>query len=169
VTSKKKKKKNNSKSNKSASSQSITLLNRKAYSEFDVLDTLSTGIVLQGTEVKSLRLGRGQLTESFVRIDKKLEAYLYGMTIPHYEFGNRHNHDTTRVRKLLLQKKELLRWQSKIERENLTIIVLKLYFRRSWAKLEIALAKRKKLHDKRRELRQKTVNREIQRELKRAY
>ncbi len=146
-----------------------TLFNRKARGEFEVLDTLQAGIMLSGTEIRSIRLGRGQLGESFVRIDKTGEVFLYGMTIPQYEFGNRYNHDPTRIRKLLLNRKEISRWQSRVDREKLTIIPLKLYFRGSWAKLEIALAKRKLLHDKRKDLKEKAVERDLKREIKGQY
>lgn len=144
-----------------------TLLNRKAFHDFEILDTLQAGVVLVGTEVKSLRLGRGQLGEGFVRFDKRGEAQLFGVTIPQYEFGNRYNHDPTRIRKLLMNKKEIERWRSRVDRENLTIIPLKLYFTRSFVKLQIGLAKRKLNQDKRKELKDKAVNREVERELKR--
>jgi len=159
-------KKLDKKSDQAKKKETPTLLNRKAFHEFEILDTLQAGIVLQGTEVKSLRLGRGQLGEGFVRIDKQGEVYLYGVTIPQYEFGNRYNHDPTRIRKLLLSKKEIERWRSRVEREKLTIVPLKLYFTRSWVKLQLGLAKRKLTHDKRKELKDKAVNRDVAREMK---
>lgn len=154
------------KKEKKVKKETPTLVNRKAYHEFEIIDTIQAGVILTGTEVKSLRLGRGQLGEGFVRIDKKGEAFLFGVTIPLYEFGNRYNHDPNRIRKLLLNKKEILRWKSQVDREKLTIIPLRLYFTRSFVKLQIGLAKRKQLHDKRKELRDDAVNREIQREIK---
>ena len=143
-----------------------TLYNRKARHEFEILDTLHAGMILTGTEIRSIRLGRGQLNESFVRIDKKGEVYLFGMTIPQYEFGNRYNHDPTRIRKLLLNRKEIDRWRARVEREKLTIVPLKLYFRNSWVKLELALAKRKLQHDKRKELKDKAIELETKRAIK---
>ncbi len=142
------------------------IFNRKVLGDFDILDKLQAGLMLTGTEVKSIRLGRGQLGEGFVKINKQNEAYLYGVTIPQYEFGNRYNHDPTRIRKLLLSRKELNKWRARAERETLTIVPLRLYFRGSWAKLEIALAKRKLKHDKRRELKDKAIEREVSREIK---
>jgi len=157
---KKQKKKKHEKSN------TPILQNRIARHEFEIIDTLIAGVVLTGTEVKSIRLGRGELRESFIRIDKSGEAYLYGMTIPKYEFGNINNHDPTRIRKILLTKKELMRWKSKADQEKLTIIILRLFFKNSLVKLEIALAKRKQLHDKRKDLKQKAVSLDLKRELK---
>lgn len=152
---------------KKTQSDSPSILNRRARHDFEILDTLVAGMVLTGTEVKSLRLGRGQLSESFVRIDKSMEAFLFGMTIPHYEFGNINNHNPDRTRKLLLQKKELYRWKSKAEKDKLTIIPLKLFWKQNtFAKLEIGLAKRKSLHNKRETLRRKAVEMDVKRELK---
>ena len=145
-----------------------SLYNRRARYDFEILDTLQAGLVLQGTEIRSIRLGRGHLAESFVKINKVYEVYLYGMTIPRYEFGNLHNHDPHRVRKLLLHKKQIKRWQKQVEKQKLTIIPLRLYFRQAWAKLEIALAKRKLQHDKRKELKEKSVQMEVKRALKEA-
>ncbi|MDJ0624939.1 MAG: SsrA-binding protein SmpB [Candidatus Caenarcaniphilales bacterium] len=143
-----------------------TLLNRKAHHEFEVLETLQAGLLLTGTEVKSLRLGRGQLGEGFIKINKQCEAFLYGTTIPKYEYGNRYNHEPDRIRKLLLTRKELQKWKARVDREKLTIIPLKLYFKGSWVKVLIGLAKRKLQHDKRKELKEKAVNRDINREVK---
>jgi SsrA-binding protein len=145
---------------------SPTIYNRKARQEFELLDTLQAGIILTGTEIRSIRLGRGQLGEGFVRIDKAGEVYLYGMTIPQYEFGNRYNHDPTRIRKLLLNRKEINRWHARVDREKLTIVPLRLFFRSSWAKLEIALAKRKLAPDKRKDLKDKAIERDMKREIK---
>ncbi|HEY9886664.1 MAG TPA: SsrA-binding protein SmpB [Vampirovibrionales bacterium] len=145
-----------------------TLFNKKARFEFEILEVLQAGLILTGTEVKSLRLGRGQLAEGFVKINKKLEAYLYGVTIPKYEFGNRYNHDPDRIRKLLMNKKEILKWKSQAEKEKLTIVPLKIYFKGSWVKVKLGLAKRKLQHDKRKELKEKAVNQDIKREVKKA-
>ncbi|MDX1918053.1 MAG: SsrA-binding protein SmpB [Candidatus Caenarcaniphilales bacterium] len=160
------KKKQNQKASQAKRKETPTLHNRKAYHEFEIQVTLLAGLVLTGTEVKSLRLGRGQLGEGFIRFDKAGEAWLYGVTIPQYEFGNRYNHDPTRIRKVLLNSREIQKWRSQVERENLTVIPLKLFFRNSWVKLEIGLAKRKLKEDKRRDLKDKAIQRDMEREFK---
>lgn len=159
-------KKNTKKTEKKSDKKPDSIQNRKARGEFEILETLVAGIVLQGTEVKSLRLGRGQINEAFVKISKTCEAFLYGMTIPEYEFGNVYNHDPTRIRKLLLTEREIMKWKARAERERLTIVVLKVFFSHSWVKAEIALAKRKLLHDKRSELRKKDIDRDTERSIK---
>jgi SsrA-binding protein len=151
---------------KVAKKETPTLTNRKAHHDFEILETMQAGLILSGTEVKSLRLGRGQLNEGFMKINKNNEAFLYGVTIPKYEFGNRYNHDPDRIKKLLLTRKELLKWRSRMERDKLTAIPLKLYFKDSWVKVLIGLAKRKLNEDKRRDLKEKAVTRELQREVK---
>jgi SsrA-binding protein len=143
-----------------------SFLNRKAHHDFEILDTLQAGLILVGTEVKSLRLGRAQLNEGFVRIDKNGEVFLYGVTIPQYEFGNRYNHDPTRIRKLLLNSKEILKWKMRVDREKLTIVPLKIYFNRGWVKVLIGLAKRKLLHDKRKQLKNEAIDMETKKAIK---
>ena len=144
----------------------VRIDNRRARAEYEVIDTLVAGLALVGTEVKSLRLGQAQLSGGFVKIDRAGEAYLYGTTIPVYVHGNRHNHEPDRTRKLLLTRRELARWQARLEQERLTIVPLKVFFRGSWAKVEIALAKRKLAPDRRKDLRDRAIAIDIKRELK---
>lgn len=158
-----KKSKNNK---KESSNQPVKITNRRAFHEFEILDKYMAGIVLQGTEVKSVKNSHAQLNEAFVKIDKKLEAYLYGMTISHYSHGNINNHDINRTRKLLLNKKEIQRLKSKIERENLTLIPLKVFTKKNKIKVEIALAKRKQQHDKRKTLKDRAIQQDIKRAVK---
>lgn len=122
--------------------------NRKARHDFFIEDTLEAGIVLVGTEVKSLRLGRVNLRDSFARIENG-EVFLHGMHISPYEQGNRFNHDPLRPRKLLLHKREIRRLIGKTKEEGYTLVPTRLYFSRGKCKVELALAKGKKLHDKR--------------------
>ncbi|MDI9441643.1 MAG: SsrA-binding protein SmpB [Firmicutes bacterium] len=122
--------------------------NRRARHDYHIEETMEAGIVLQGTEVKSLRLGRVNLRDSFARVEKG-EVFLYDMHISPYEQGNRFNHDPLRVRKLLLHKREIKRLIGKTREEGYTLIPTRLYFSRGKAKVELALAKGKKLYDKR--------------------
>lgn len=122
--------------------------NRRVRHDYHIEETMEAGIVLQGTEVKSLRLGRVNLRDSFARVEKG-EVFLYDMHISPYEQGNRFNHDPLRVRKLLLHKREIKRLIGKTREEGYTLIPTRLYFSRGKAKVELALAKGKKLYDKR--------------------
>lgn len=122
--------------------------NRKARHDFHIEETFEAGIALQGTEVKSLRLGRVNLRDSFARVEKG-EVFLHGLHISPYEQGNRFNHDPLRVRKLLLHKREIRRLIGKTREEGYTLVPLKLYFKNGKCKVELALAKGKKLYDKR--------------------
>lgn len=122
--------------------------NRKARHDFHIEETFEAGIALQGTEVKSLRLGRVNLRDSFARVEKG-EVFLHGVHISPYEQGNRFNHDPLRVRKLLLHKREIRRLIGKTREEGYTLVPLKLYFKNGKCKVELALAKGKKLYDKR--------------------
>ena len=119
------------------------------------------GLVLVGTEVKSLRNGKGQINEAYVTIDSSGEAWLQNATIPHYEFGNLNNHPETRKRKLLLKKEEINQIEKKMAVKGYTIIPLALYFKDSLVKCEIALAKGKKLFDKRDTAAKKDVERKL--------
>ena len=118
-----------------------------------------------GTEVKSLRLGKCSLSEAHISIDQFNEAWVYNINIPHYEFGNINNHEESRKRKLLLKKKELNYLQHKSQAQGMTIIPTKIYFKKSMVKLEIALAKGKKHHDKRADTAKKDVERRLRRGL----
>lgn len=122
--------------------------NRRARHDYFIEDTMETGIVLQGTEVKSLRLGKVNLRDSFARIENG-EVFLHGMHISPYEQGNRFNHDPLRPRKLLLHKREIRRLIGKTKEEGYTLVPTRLYFSKGRCKVELALAKGKKLYDKR--------------------
>lgn len=143
----------------------IISTNRKAFHDFHIFDKYEAGIVLCGTEIKSIRKGGVNLKDSFVKIDNG-EAWLYNCHISPYEQGNRYNHEAERVRKLLLHKKEILKMLGKIKKEGYAIVPLELFFQNGWAKVEIALAKGKKLHDKRDAIKEKVQKRDIQRAVK---
>ena len=139
--------------------------NRKARYEYHIEDTFECGIKLQGTEVKSVRLGRVNLKDIFALIENG-EIFIYNMHISPYEFGNRANHEPERKRKLLMHKNEINRLFGKIREQGYTLVPLRLYFHRRWLKVELALAKGKKLYDKREAVAKKTANRQIERALK---
>ena len=130
------------------------------------MDRFEAGIVLQGTEVKSLRAARANLKDSWVDIDDHYQAYLMAMHISPYNFGNRANHAEKRRRKLLLKKREIVRLRQAVQERGLTIVPLRAYFKRAHIKIEIALAKGKKLYDKRETARRRQANLDIQRALK---
>jgi SsrA-binding protein len=138
--------------------------NKKARHDFLVVDTYECGIVLMGTEVKSLRLGRASLADAFATIDNG-EVYLHNVHIPEYAFGSWTNHTPRRVRKLLLHKGEILRLIGKTKESGLTLVPLTLYFVEGKVKVEIALAKGKKTYDKRQDLAKRDADREISRVL----
>jgi len=148
----------------------IVAKNKKARHDYEIVETLEAGIVLRGSEVKSIRMGRVNLKDSFVRIVKG-EAWVFGMHISFLESTNPHyKPDEKRSRKLLLHRKQIDRWYGRLKQEGLAIVPLMLYFDdRNRAKLQIALAKGKKLHDKRETLKRKTAEREAQMAMKRAY
>lgn len=139
--------------------------NRKARHDYTVVDTMEAGIVLQGTEIKSIRNGRINLKDGFVRI-RNGEAYLLNVHISPYEQGNIFNHDPLRTRKLLLHKKQIAKLIAETKNTGITIIPLKVYIRNGYAKVLIGLAKGKKQYDKREDLKRKEINREINRTLK---
>jgi SsrA-binding protein len=139
----------------------IICKNQRAGYDFYIEDKYECGIALQGTEVKSLRLGKGMINEAFVTIDSNGEAWLQNSTIPHYEFGNINNHPETRKRKLLLKREEIHQIEKKMATKGFTIIPLALYFKDSLVKCEIALAKGKKLFDKRDTTAKRDVERKI--------
>lgn len=142
--------------------------NKKAYHDYFILETFEAGIELKGTEIKSIRKGSANLKDCFVRI-KDHEAFIENMYIAPYENGNIFNHEPRRIRKLLLHKKEISKLEKKVREDGLTIVPTKLYFNTSKAKLEIALARGKKLYDKRNDLKEKDAKRDIEKALKRAY
>tara|TARA_B100000900_G_C20600122_1_gene725150 strand:+ start:205 stop:651 length:447 start_codon:yes stop_codon:yes gene_type:complete len=141
----------------------INIKNKRARFEYQILDTFIAGIQLSGTEIKSIRLGKITMTESFCSF-KKNELWIRGMYIAEYEFGTYTNHEAKRERKLLLNRQELDKLQKKLKDQGLTVIPLRLFItKKGWAKLEIALAKGKKLHDKRDSLKEKDTQRDIDR------
>lgn len=143
----------------------VITTNRKAFHEFTIFDKFIAGIVLSGTEIKSIRKGAINLKDSFAKIEDG-EIFLYKCHISPYEQGNRYNKDPERVRKLLLTKKEIMKMFGKIKKEGYTIVPLELFLSHGFAKLEIGLAKGKKLHDKRADIAKKDQDRDIQRALK---
>lgn len=144
-------------------SKKIIAKNKRASYDFELLERFEAGIELVGTEVKTLRLGKVSLGEAFVTVDKNDEIWIMNMTIPHYEFGNINNHDETRTRKLLLKKDEIQYIAHEMKAQRLTIVATIIYFKSSKVKIEIALAKGKKMHDKRADTAQKDIERKLQR------
>ena len=142
----------------------IIAQNKKARHDFLILDTYECGVVLMGTEVKSLRLGRASLADAFATIDDG-EVYLHNVHIPEYAFGSWTNHTPRRVRKLLLHKGEILRLIGKTMESGLTLVPLSLYFVEGKVKVELALAKGKKTYDKRQDMAKRDAQREISRVL----
>ena len=134
--------------------------NRKAFHNYFIEDRYEAGLVLKGTEVKSLREGKANLSDAYA-IFKNGEMYLLNAHIPPYKLGNRENHDPIRTRKMLLNHAELAKLRSKIEIEGYTLVPLKLYFKNGIAKMEIAIGKGKKAHDKRASTREKEAKRDM--------
>jgi len=139
--------------------------NKKAYHDYFIEETFETGITLAGTEVKSLRMGKCSIKEAFVRVEKG-EVYVYGMHISPYEKGNIFNKDPLRVRKLLMHRFEINRISSKLKEKGLTLVPLRVYFKNSLVKVEIGLARGKKLYDKRQDIAKKDQRREAERDFK---
>ena len=136
--------------------------NKRARHDYHILETWEAGLVLSGTEVKSLRDGKANIADAYA-IVKDGEVYLLNLHIAPYEQGNRFNHEPTRTRKLLLHRKEIRRMIGAVERQGLTLIPLELYFKRGIAKVALALGKGKKLHDKRDTARERDAEREMAR------
>ena len=139
--------------------------NKKAYHDYFIEEKYEAGISLHGTEVKSLRLGKCSIKESFIRIENG-EVLIYGMHISPYEKGNIFNKDPLRVKKLLLHKQEINKMLGKIAEKGYTLVPLRVYFKGSLAKVEIGLAKGKKLYDKRQDIAKKDQRREAEKEFK---
>ena len=139
--------------------------NKKAYHDFFIEDTFEAGISLHGTEVKSLRMGKCSIKEAFVRIENG-EVFVYGMHIIPYEKGNIFNKDPLRVKKLLMHRYEINKLMGKIKEKGLTLVPLKVYFKGSLVKVEIGLARGKKLYDKREDIAKKDQRREAEKEFK---
>ena len=140
----------------------VLVQNRKARHDYHIERTLEVGIVLQGTEVKSIRAGRANLKDSYASVENG-ELFLYNMHISPYEQGNRFNHDPLRVRKLLAHRREIRQLIGLTQQKGFTLIPLRLYLSHGFVKLELALAKGKKLYDKRDDLAEKTAKREMER------
>lgn len=139
--------------------------NKKAYHDYFIDEKYEAGIELFGTEVKSIRMGKCSVKESFVRVDRG-EVYVYGMNISPYEKGNIFNKDPLRVRKLLLHKSEIQKLDEKIAQKGYTLVPLSVYFKGSLVKVEIGLARGKKLYDKRDDIAKKDQKRELERDFK---
>ncbi len=150
--------------------ESVKLIanNKKAYHDYFIEETYEAGIELHGTEVKSVRMGKVSIKEAYVQI-KDGEVIVYGMHISPYEKGNIFNRDPLRPKKLLLHKYEIRKLIGKIKEKGYTLIPLKVYLKGSLIKVEIGLAKGKKLYDKRREIAKKDMQREAQREFKQKF
>lgn len=144
----------------------IVAENRQARFEYEILETFEAGIELQGTEVKSIRNGKANLRDGFALI-RKGEAWLHNVHISPHETASQHfNHEPRRTRKLLMHKQEIRKLMGKVDQQGLTLVPLKMYLKRGWAKVTIALVRGKKLHDKRDDLKQKQAKREIARVMK---
>jgi SsrA-binding protein len=142
----------------------INIQNKKARFEYEILDTYTAGIQLTGTEIKSIRLSKARITESFCEFNDRGELFVINMFIEEYLFGNSYNHKPKSSRRLLLNKKELRKLEKQVQNVGLTIVPLKLFLNDSgWAKLNIALCKGKKLHDKRNTLKERDNKRDLDR------
>jgi len=142
--------------------EDIIATNRKARFDYAILESLEAGIQLKGTEVKSLRTGQASLADSFARLEGN-EIFLYNMHISPYEFGNIANVEPTRPRKLLLHKNQIRRLTGEVASKKIALIPLKIYFKNGLAKIELALAKGKKIYDKRESIKKRESDREIKR------
>jgi SsrA-binding protein len=148
--------------------EKVLCLNKKARHDYSIEESYEAGIALQGTEVKSLRLGKGNLKDSYVHIENE-EAFLHNTHISPYPFGHQFNHEPERVRKLLLHKREIRRLMGKTHERGYTLIPLKIYLKRGKIKIEIGLAKGKTLYDKREDLKRRSAEREMERAMKDKY
>lgn len=146
----------------------VITTNRKAFHDYTIFEKFVAGIVLTGTEIKSIRKNAINLKDSFCKIEDN-EIFLYNCHISPYEQGNRYNHEAERTRKLLLTKKEILKMRSKIKKDGYTIVPLEVFITKGFAKVEIGLAKGKKLHDKRDDIAKKDQKREMDRARKNSY
>ena len=147
------------------SQERVVSVNRRAFHDYHILETLEAGLALTGTEIKSLRQGRVSLKEGYVRPEGG-EMWLEGVTIPPYEAGGPYNHPPTRPRKLLLHRDQIDLLASQVSAKGYTLVPLRLYFKKGWAKMEIGLARGKKLYDKRRSLKEREAEREGERAFK---
>ena len=144
--------------------KAVNILNKKAKFEYQLLDQYNAGIVLTGTEIKSIRLNKASISESFCEFNDRGELFIVNMYIEEYSFGHHFNHKTTSERRLLLNKRELRSLQKDVEAKGNTIVPLRLFLNENgWAKLEIALAKGKKTHDKRETIKDRDSKRDLAR------
>ncbi len=143
----------------------IIAQNKTAYHNYSIEDTLEAGIVLTGTEIKSIRNGKVNIKDSYVNI-KNGEAFIYGMHISPYEFGNIYNKDPLRTRKLLLTKREINKLYNLIKQKSISLIPIKLYFKNNLVKLELGIGKGKKLYDKRQDIAKKDAEMKIKRAIR---
>lgn len=146
-------------------SEKLIANNKKAYHDYEILETYEAGIDLAGTEVKSIRMGKCSIKEAYVRIDD-MQAFVYGMHISPYEKGNIFNRDPLRTRRLLLHKNEIRKLFGQVQQKGVTIVPLKVYFSGQYVKVLIGVARGKKLYDKRRDIAKKDMKREAAREFK---
>jgi SsrA-binding protein len=153
------------KSSKDASDLQIICRNKRAFHEYEIFDTLECGVVLTGTEVKSLREHAASLEDAYARIDDG-EVWMLGSDIPEYTMGNRLNHKPKRPRKLLLHKREIAKFAGKASQQGYTLVPLRMYFKQGRAKVELAIARGKKLHDKRAAQKTSEVKKEIRQSMK---
>lgn len=137
--------------------------NRRAFHEYAIEDSLECGLVLTGTEVKSLREGAGGLEDAYAKIDNGGEVWLIGSDIPEYSMGNRMNHKPKRARKLLLHRREIAKFVDKASQRGFTLVPLRMYFKNGRAKVELAVARGKQLHDKRQAAKKADAQKEIRR------
>jgi len=149
-------------------SEKLITTNRKARHDYVILETFEAGIALQGTEVKSLRAGRANLKDSYAAI-KDGEVWLFHLHISPYDYGSVYNHDPLRPRKLLLHRQEIRRLATKVQERGLTLVPLRMYFKKGIAKVELALARGKRQYDRREDITRRDTEREAQRELKEKY
>jgi len=144
-------------------SSKVNIRNKRASFEFEFIETFVAGLQLTGTEVKSIRQSKASISEAYCYFNRN-ELFIKNMNIAEYSFGNRFNHETKRERKLLLTKKELHKLQRKIKEKGLTIIPIHLFLNeKGWAKIKIALAKGKKVYDKRNDIKEKDMKRDMDR------
>jgi SsrA-binding protein len=148
--------------NQPQSDEKVICRNRRAFHEYEVFDRLECGLVLTGTEVKSLRDGHANLEDAYAKIEDG-EVWLIGSDIPEYAMGNRMNHKPKRPRKLLLHRREIGRFAGKASQRGYTLVPLRLYFKNGRAKVELAVCRGKQTHDKRQDLKKKDADREIRR------
>ena len=139
--------------------------NRKARFEYEIQNTMEVGIVLKGTEVKSIRAGQINITESFCRVDDHLQVYLLNAHVSLYDYGNIHNHDPLRPRRLLLHRSEIRRLYGQVKEQGLTLIPIKIYLKGGIIKMELALGRGKKMYDKRQTMKKRDAERDVERAL----